>query len=127
MFRELSNETTQRMMDAEISKRMESPQWDLDIAQKVLSRRKKTKRKGLMAAFLTSFAACILLLPPFIFHTGEKPVKAEFGTFISTQVNGTYKQVFAVRSVNNFSDTLSYGGIPADPTDDLIDSVLAMR
>ena len=123
----MSNEKTQRMMDAEISKRIESPQWDLDIAQKVLSRRKKAKRKSLMAACLISLAACILLLPPFIFTTGEKPAKADFGTFISTQVNGTYEQVFAVRNIQDSSSTLSHGDIPADTTDDLIDSVLAMR
>ena len=115
------------MMDAEISKRMESPQWDLDIAQKVFSRRKKAKRKSLMGACLISLAACILLLPPFIFTTGEKPAKADFGTFISTQVNGTYEQVFAARNIQDSSSTLSYGDIPADTTDDLIDSVLAMR
>ena len=123
----MSSDKTKLMMDAEISKRMGSPQWDLDIAQKVLSRRKKAKRKSLAAAFLTSLAACILLLPPLIFTTGEKPAKADFGTFISAQVNGTYEQIFAVRSINNSSNILSYGGIPADPTDDLIDSVLAMR
>ena len=106
---------------------MKSPQWDLDIAQKVLSRRKKAKRKSLTAALLTSLAACLLFLPPLIFNTGEKSLKADFGTFIGTQVNGTYAQVFAARDLKNSPSTLFYRDILADPTDDLIESVLAMR
>ena len=117
----------QHIMNAEISKRMESPKWDLGIAQNVLSRVKKTRKRRLMAASMTSLAAVALLLTSIIFDTGGKPGIPEFKQFISAQVDGTYREVFVVRYAESGSNDLSSTRILSDPIDELIDNTLSMR
>jgi hypothetical protein len=117
----------QHSMNAEIRKRMESPKWDLEISQNVLSRVKKTRKRRLMAASITSLAAVALLLISLIFNTGGKTGIPEFKQFISAQVDGTYSEVFVARHVESASNDISYRRILSDPIDELIDNTLSMR
>lgn len=117
----------QHIMNAEISKRMESPQWNLGIAQNVLSRVKKTRKRRLMAASITSLVTVALLLTSIIFDTGGKPGIPEFKQFISAQVDGTYSEVFMVRDAESSSNDILYRRILSDPIDELIDNTLSMR
>ncbi|MBN2401381.1 MAG: hypothetical protein JXN64_03185 [Spirochaetes bacterium] len=113
-------------MNSEINARMQSPDWDLNIASKVIERRNKKIKRNFYA--LSSFSllatAAVVVIAVFINTTPVKMNDVEI--FISKQVEETHKIVFKEKYSNNMM-TVSYTEDSNDPIDNLILTALTRR
>ena len=122
----MKDNETQKNMDREIKKRIESNSWDVMISKNVL-KTWKTKRKNIFTAALIPIAAAALII--FIFFPGDPtpPQRITLDQFITSQVEGTFKRVFKDYYKYSHSTPDESEGIISDNIDMLIDNTLAMR
>ncbi len=117
---------SQKRFDDEIKIRENSPEWDIEIASKVISKVRKSRVKHSITISLSSLAAAAAVIVfALLFVIKEEPV-TNYEQLILTQLNGTYKEVFQeelqeISSMNNDS------AIEYDSIDQLIDNTLSMR
>lgn len=135
---------TKKLMKNEINKRMESYEWNLKIAGKVMERKRGRKKSFILSLSAFSAAAAVLLFIIFGI-SNEKTGTSSYESMISRQVQGTYQEILtgtkkktfktgitaaaknenqvALEAVNsNFEEILI-----SDETDAAIDDALAMR
>jgi hypothetical protein len=114
------------VMNEEINRRIADDAWDLRIAGRVLSRRRSRVTRSIMAGAggMAAAAASILLVfaPPGR-NSGNDAV---FHAFVSSQVNGTYEEVFTngndgSGSVPATSTLVSYSSLDSVISDALMD------
>jgi hypothetical protein len=113
-------------MNTEINERMQSPDWDLIIASKVIDRRNKKIRKNLytLSSFGLLATAAVIVLAVFITTPSTKMNDVEI--FISKQVQETHKTVFKENFSNNLI-SVSYTEDTNDPIDNIIYTALIKR
>ena len=115
------------IMGAHINKRMESDEWNYEIAESVFSKRKRNKRITIITTSITSFAIVASIFMTFILNSNVSSKGDMIGQFVYLQIEGTYREVFEENynkgsSMNIVDETISY-----DSIDDLIDNALSMR
>ncbi len=84
-------------MMSEIDLRLANSDWDRMIAGRVLSRRRTILKKRIVASLVLP-AAALVLIAVNLFLSPDVPTVASrekaLETFVSTQVEGTHKEVF---------------------------------
>ncbi len=109
--------TSSRSLETEIQTRLVNDEWDLMMAQRVLSARKMQKRKILLAAAITLiFVTSALWL---LYPTGDRFI-AVHDDLITRQINGTYASVFPDAGSNDNT-------APLAELDNIVDAALARR
>ncbi|MBN2038668.1 MAG: hypothetical protein JW864_01405 [Spirochaetes bacterium] len=113
-------------LDFEINKRIESDNWDMEIASKVIRAESRNRKKTLYISSVSSFAFAALMLIIFAFGLTTSPDENLYEQFITKQVRQTYSSVIGEDTGNlpaeNNGDTIFTGEI-----DSVIDNVLSMR
>jgi predicted PurR-regulated permease PerM len=109
-----------------IRERIESNEWDREIASRVLSAIRK-KRKRMVAASLTSLATAAMILLAFIFVLNSPSTPDKIDQFITSQLDGTFNSVFNKGYRESLASLLSSQTPPDDDIDILIDETLTMR
>jgi hypothetical protein len=113
-------------MNSEINARMQSPEWDLNIASRVINRRNQKIKRNFYA--LSSFSvlatAAVIVFAVFINTPSAKMNDVEL--FISRQVEETHKTVFKENYSRNLM-TASYSEDANDPIDNIIYTAITRR
>ena len=114
-------------LDFEINKRMDSRNWDLDIASKVIQSKNRSRKKAIYISSISSFSFAALMIIFFIFGlTTTRLHENLYEQFITKQIEGTYTTVTGKDAKNlvagNNSDLIFTGEI-----DTIIDETLNMR
>jgi len=113
-------------MNQEIDQRLQSPEWDLDVASRVIFLRNKRKKRNIMAISTGGLAACAsVMFFSFFVNTSSVEVN-DLDLFVNKQVDGTHKEVFT----GSHSKNIIYAGATEsenDPVDYLITNALSMR
>ena len=91
------NDNTQEIMNDEIKKRLESTNWNLEIAQKVHEKKNAAKTKVITGAFTVSLAAAASIIALFLFQFINSNNIDTYDQYIDSQVEGTYTYVFGDR------------------------------
>ena len=112
----------EKLMKSEIKKRIESSEWDIGIAAAVL--KKKRRKKIAYSVSFSSLAAAALVLIVLLFGIYSDPYQDTYDSFISNQVNGTYKLVF---NGNSGIDSNNDNMLLSNDIDNMIDNTLSMR
>ena len=112
-------------IDAEIKKRLKSPEWDLRIADMIVSAMLRKKKKRYITASISSMAAAAVIIIAVFFNSNGKTA-GEYEQLIQNQLNGIYTEVFNEKYISSYSsgneDTYLYDNI-----DLLIDNTLSKR
>ncbi len=116
----------QEKMDLEISKRMNNPEWDFNIASRVISKRNKKIKRNLYALSSFSLMATAAVIIFAVFVNGPSAKVNDLEIFISKQVEGTHKEVFREGYSNNLLYVNSYEDAN-NHIDTLIDNALLRR
>jgi hypothetical protein len=113
-------------LNSEINERMQSSDWDLNIASNVLNRRNKKIKRNLytFSSFGLLATAAVIIFAVFINPPSAKMNDVEI--FISKQVAETHKTVFKENYSNNLI-SVSYTEDTNDPIDNLIYTALIKR
>ncbi len=118
-------------IETEIQSRIDSDSWDMNMAFKVLNKRKKNFQiKMSMAA--TAAVAVIVVSVVIVLQFSNESAKTQVQTteyeLITHQVEGTYNNVYAVKS-NSLAKTAYYqnGVYQSDEIDTLIEETLYKR
>ncbi len=109
-----------------IRERIESNEWDREIASRVLSAIRKRRRR-MAATLLTSLATAAIIVLAFIFVLNSPSAPDKIDQFITSQLDGTYKSVFNKSYRESLPSILSSQSPPDDDIDILIDETLTMR
>jgi hypothetical protein len=109
-----------------IRERIESNEWDREIASRVLSAIRK-KRKRIAVASLSSLATAAMIVVAFIFVLNSPSAPDKIDQFITSQLDGTYNSVFNKSYRESLPSILSSQLPPDDDIDILIDETLTMR
>ena len=88
------NDNKQEIMNDEIKKRLESKNWNLEIAQKVHEKKNAAKSKIITGAFTVTLAAAASIIALFLFQFIKLNNIDTYDQYIDTQVEGTYSYVF---------------------------------
>ena len=112
-------------MNSAINARMQNPDWDLDIASRVITKRnKKIKKLYAFSSFSVMATAAVIVFAVFI---NTAPVQMnDVELFVTMQVEETHKTVFKESYSNNLLSA-SYAEDASDPVDNLIYTALTMR
>lgn len=122
----MSINEVQDSMDLEISKRLNNPGWDIDIASRVISiRRQRIKRNLLVAVSGGSMLVAAAVVFAFFINTSAVKTN-DLQLFLSKQVDGIHNEVFK----GSYSDKLMNVNYTEDvntPVDRLITNALYIR
>ena len=113
-------------MKQEIDRRLNDTEWDRRIARTVIEKRKRKITRYIYSASLSSLAAAasLIIILTTVINSGQTSLR--YGSFISQQVNGTNKTVFAAASssgINSPEEDI----IAIQNIDVMIDDTLALR
>ncbi len=104
-------------LETEIQTRLASNEWDVMMAQRVLSARKMQKRKILLAA---AIALMFVTSALWLFYPAGTQTIAVHDDLITRQINGTYASVFPEAGSNGNT-------APLAELDSIVDAALARR
>ncbi len=119
----MDEERYKSIMHTSIQNRKESEQWNLDIASRVLEK-KRIRRK--VFAYSCSLAAAAMVIIGLTFGILNKPQQGLYDPFISNQLAGTHGEVFD-EDTAYYSELRSEDVIFMSETDSLINETLANR
>lgn len=88
------NNNVQQIMNDEIKKRLESKDWNLDIARKVLEKKNTEKSRIIKGTFTVTLAAAASIIALFLFQLIKVNNVETYDQYINKQVEGTYSYVF---------------------------------
>lgn len=113
-------------MNSEINERIQSSDWDLNIASNVLNRRNKKIKRNLftLSSFGLLATAAVIVFAVFINPPSAKMNDVEI--FISKQVAETHKTVFKENYSRNLL-TVSYSENANDAFDNIIYTAITKR
>ncbi len=113
-------------MNLEIDKRMNSSEWDLNIAAGVISaRNKKVKRNIFSISSLSLLATAAIIVIAFFVSAPSVKIN-DLDVFIAEQVDGTHKEVFKEDYSKNLLQINSKENIDG-PIYYLVDTALSVR
>jgi len=119
------NKLVQRL-DSEIGKRLESTNWNLDMAHKVIGARKKSRKKVIYISSMSSFSFAALMIIFFVFGISTVPQENIYEQFITKQVQGTYSTITG-EDTNNLVAGNNLDVVFTGEIDSVIDDTLSMR
>jgi hypothetical protein len=111
----MQKEKDRSIMREEIEKRIKSDSWDAQVSGRVLRARKRSRGYKAFGGGISAAAAVVLILF-FAARPGDRAAVAESGlhSFISTQVESTYGQVFTAHAADSsVSGSNGYGSYEA--------------
>jgi hypothetical protein len=113
-------------MNSEINARLYSPEWDFNIASRVINKRNhQIKRNFYALSSLSALAtAAVIVFAVFINTPATKMNDVEL--FISRQVEETHRTVFKEGYSRNLL-TVSYSEDASDPFDNIIYNAISAR
>ncbi len=127
-------------MNEEISKRIESREWDFKIAASVMDKRKNSIKKIFYSASISSLAAAAVIAFILSGVFNSKNEGLIYDEFITAQIKGTYDSALPVKNknaskkvqINNKTDIIENSNqnnadIIAEDIDSLISDTLALR
>ncbi|MCU0821669.1 MAG: hypothetical protein MUC95_04245 [Spirochaetes bacterium] len=121
----MSDKNLKNIMDTEIEKRLESPEWDLKIAGKIVSEARHRKKRRYAAASISSMAAAAVIIIA-IFPNPGGNTAGEYELLIKNQLDGIYTQVFNEKYISSYKSG-NDEAVLYDNIDVLIDNTLSKR
>lgn len=109
-----------------IKDRLHSVDWSIAIADTVISKKEKTRKK-IYGASISALAAASLFIILFFSGINSTETPSPGDNIISKQINGIYKDVFSSAAVDSTSSGTSDDYILSSEIDTTIDNSLLSR